>query len=180
MLDIKNCLLVIIDIQDKLVKAGFNGDLCEEKAAKICKTANILNIPTIITEQYPKGLGHTTNAIMTNTADFATIIEKSSFSAYSESEFHQELSKSNKKQVIIAGIELHICVLQTAVDLIKNGYEVFILKDACTSRNKDEFDTGIELLKQYGAKITCLEIVLFQLLKTSQNKHFKEIQALIK
>lgn len=180
MLDIENCLLVVIDIQDKLIKAGFNGDLCGEKAAKICKAANILNIPTIITEQYPKGLGHTIDAIMINTADSANIIEKNSFSAYSEGDFQQELSKSNKKQVIIAGIELHICVLQTAIDLIKNGYEVFILKDACTSRNKNEFDTGIELLKQHGAKITCLEIALFQLLKTSKNQHFKEIQALIK
>ncbi len=90
------------------------------------------------------------------------------------------LEKANKKQVVILGIETHICVLQTAVDLIKNGFEVYIVKDACASRNKKEYKTGLELLKQYGAKITCTEIALFELLKTAKHPNFKDIQALIK
>ena len=117
MLDIKNCLLVVIDIQDKLVKAGFNGDLCEEKAAKICKAANILNIPTIITEQYPKGLGHSTDTIMANTANNIHIIEKTSFSAYSESEFQQELNKS------LESIDFSF---YTFIDFTNSAFNVFV------------------------------------------------------
>ena len=83
-------------------------------------------------------------------------------------------------QIIIGGIETHICVLQTAADLIKEGFEVYVVKDACASRNKSEYKTGLSLLQQYGAKVTCVEIALFELLKTAKHPNFKEIQALIK
>ena len=95
-------------------------------------------------------------------------------------EFAQQIKNSGKKQIVLCGIETHICVLQTAADLIKEGFEVYIVKDACASRNKKEYKTGLELLEQYCAKITCVEIALFEWLKTSKHPNFKEIQALIK
>lgn len=183
MLSIKNSALVIIDIQEKLVLASKYGDDVAEIASKLAKATNILNIATIITEQYPKGLGGTVievqNALSQNSSKF----EKTSFSALLEEEFAnkiKELKNSGIKQIVICGIETHICVLQTALELMNEGFDVHIVKDACASRNKKEYKTGLELLKQYGAKITCAEIVLFEWLRSSKHPNFKEIQQLIK
>lgn len=90
------------------------------------------------------------------------------------------LKEAGKTQIVLGGIETHICVLQTACDLIKEGFDVYIIKDACASRNKKEYKTGLELLKQYGAKISCVEIALFEWLKTSKHPNFREVQTLIK
>lgn len=183
MLNIENCSLVIIDIQEKLVLASKYGADVVTNASKLSKAATILSIPTIITEQYPKGLGSTVHNIKESLDINAKFIEKAAFSAYNESEFCSkinELKNLGRNQVILYGIETHICVLQTAFDLINAGFEVYIIKDACASRNKLEYKTGLELLKQYGAKISCTEIALFELLKTSKHPNFKEIQALIK
>lgn len=177
MLDIENSILLIIDIQEKLVNAAFSGNNTANNTTKLAQAANILNIPTVITEQYPKGLGATVKGIKSTEAK---IIEKSSFSAFAEAKFTKELKKLDKKQIIICGIETHICVLQTAADLISKGYEVYVVNDACSSRKEHEHYTGLDLLKQYGAKITCTEIVLFELLRTSKHPYFKPIQMLIK
>ena len=179
MLNSEDSILVIIDIQDKLVKAAYHGDNLVKNAAKAAKAAQIMNIPVIITEQYPKGLGKTVNELSESIKNY-TPIEKTYFSAMREDKFRDILKNYKKKQILLCGIETHICVLQTASDLISKGYEVYILEDASSSRNIYEHNTGIELLKQYGAKITCTEIALFEWLKTSQNPNFKEIQALIK
>lgn len=183
MLNPTNCALVIIDIQEKLVNATKYGNEVAEKMTKLAKCAKIMELPTIITEQYPKGLGETVSELKDNLAESTFLLEKTSFSAMLEPLFAQkiqELKDNNITQILIGGIETHICVLQTAIDLINAGFEVFIVKDTCASRNKSEYKTGLNLLQQYGAKITCLEIVLFDLLKTSKNPNFKEIQALIK
>ena len=177
MLNIEDCILVIIDIQSKLVNASFSGDEAANCTTKLSQAASILNIPSIITEQYPKGLGSTIKGIINTDAK---ILEKVSFSAMREPKFAKEIKKLERKQIILCGIETHICVLQTALDLIKKGYEVYIVNDACSSRKEHEHYSGLELLKQYGAKITCTEIVLFELLKTSKHQYFKPIQMLIK
>ncbi len=183
MLNIEDSILVIIDIQDRLVQASKYGAEVAENMAKLAKAANILNIPTIITEQYPKGLGNTVPMLKVAISPEAFITEKASFSAMLETEFSQkmqELKNLGKKQILIGGIETHICVLQTAAELINEGFEVYVAKDACASRHKEEYKAGLELLKQYGAKITCVEIALFEWLKTSKQPNFKEIQNLIK
>lgn len=181
MLDVENCALVIIDIQEKLVNATTKqGENAAKNAYKVSKAAHILSIPTIITEQYPKGLGETIPAIKEIIADDTPIIEKSSFSALCENNFQNNFNKLAKKQIIICGIETHICVFQTAMDLISQGYEIFIINNACASRNIEEHNTAITLLRQHGAKILTTEIILFEWLKTSKHPHFKEIQNLIK
>lgn len=176
MLDTNNSILVIIDIQEKLVKAASNGEKTIINTSKISQAAQILSIPVIITEQYPKGLGATVESI---TGSDAFIIEKSSFSAFKEPEFEQKIKSLNRKQVILCGIETHICVLQTAIDLYKNGYEVYVLKDCVSSRSEEEQNSGLELLKQYGIKVITVEIALFQWLKSSKHPQFKDIQKLI-
>lgn len=180
MLDINNSILVIIDIQDRLVQASKYGLSAVQNMTKLAKAADILKIPTIVTEQYPAGLGNTAFGLKQTLTPDTVIIEKTAFSAMQEPEFEEKISSFGRKQVIIGGIETHICVLQTAAELLSKGYEVYIAKDACASRHKDEYLTGIELLKQYGAKVTCTEIALFEWLKTSKHPNFKEIQTLIK
>ena len=183
MLNIETCALVIIDIQEKLVLASKYGQDIVNNMIKISKAAQILSIPRIITEQYPKGLGNTVAELQATFEENTFKTEKSAFSAMLEAEFKnkiQELKAAGINQIVIGGIETHICVLQTAAELINEGFEVYVVKDACASRNKHEYKTGLELLKQYGAKITCTEIVLFEWLKTSKHPRFKEIQALIK
>lgn len=180
MLDTNNSILFIIDIQEKLTKAGFKGKDAAHNMAKVVKAAQILNIPTIVTEQYPKGLGTTDEEIKNNLPQHAVTVEKAAFSAMTESGVKKFFEDKKQKQIVLGGIETHICVLQTAMDLIQQGYKVCILEDCSSSRHEYEHNTGIELLKQAGAKIVCTEIVLFEWLRTSKHPRFKEVQALIK
>lgn len=176
MLDANNSILVIIDIQEKLVNAAYNGGKTVTNISIISKAVQMLSIPTLITEQYPKGLGATVENIKNNEA---FIIEKTSFSAFNEPKFRQKIESLNCRQVILCGIETHICVLQTAIDLFKNGYEVYVLKDCVSSRSEEEQNSGLELLKQYGIKVITVETALFQWLKSSEHPLFKDIQKLI-
>lgn len=172
----ENCVVVGIDFQEKLVRM-LKDKTCAEKMTKLVQAAKILNVPVILTEQYPKGLGSTVYEIAQYVSE---TIEKTSFSAFQQEEFKKALLSCGKKQVIIGGIEIHICVHQTVAELLDAGFEVFVVKDACGSRNKNEFNCGIERMKDNGAKITCLEVVLFELLRSSRHPNFKEVQALIK
>ncbi len=183
MLQIENSALLIIDIQEKLVLASKYGHEVAINMSKLAKAADILSVPAIVTEQYPTGLGNTVEVIKNSLPLKTFITEKTAFSAMSEPKFAEKikmLKEFGKTQIIIGGIETHICVLQTAYDLLNEGFEVYIIKDACASRNKKEYKTGLELLKQCGAKISCVEIALFEWLKTAKHPKFKEIQQLIK
>lgn len=179
MLDRNESLLLIIDVQERLVKA-LDKDIVVKRTATLAKAAKIFEIPTIITEQYPKGLGNTVETVKQNLSAEAKIIEKFSFSAVKENGFLEILKSFNKKQIVLCGIETHVCVHQTAADLIAEGFDVYVVKDACASRNKYEFKQGIERMQENGAKISCLEIVLFEWLKSAKNPKFKEIQSLVK
>ncbi len=176
LLNSDNCLVVAIDFQERLVNMLEKPDSAI-KMAKLMQAAKILNIPAIVTEQYPQGLGKT---IVDIDVEGTQVIEKTAFSAMQQEEFRTAVEASGKKQIVIGGIETHICVHQTVSELIDAGYEVYVVKDACASRNKAEFKAGLEAMKGNGAKITCLEIVLFELLRTSKHPNFKAVQALIK
>lgn len=179
MLDKDNSLLLIIDVQEKLVNA-LDKQIVVTRTATLAKSAKIMGIPVIATQQYPKGLGLIVESVKQNLASETLIIDKTSFSAVKEEGFLEILKSFNKKQIVICGIETHVCVHQTAADLISEGFEVYVVKDACASRNKYEFKQGIERMQQNGAQITCLEIVLFEWLRDAKNHHFKEVQSLIK
>lgn len=179
MLEKDNSLLLIIDVQEKLVNA-LDKNVVVGRTANLAKAASILKIPTIATQQYSKGLGLTVEPVKQNLAPDTHIFEKSAFSAVREDGFVDMLKSFNKKQIVICGIETHVCVHQTVADLISEGFDVYVVKDACASRKKYEFKQGIERMQENGAKISCLEIVLFEWLKTAKNPHFKELQMLIK
>ncbi len=179
MLNIENSILLIIDIQERLV-GMLQKDSIVEKACNLANGTKILGINTIVTEQYPKGLGATILPLKEVIAQDAQYFEKTTFSALDEKNIFEAIKQTGKKHVIICGIEAHICVYQTAMALKNQGYEVSLVADASASRNKYEFKTGVELMRQNGINITCVEIVLFELLKSSKHQNFKEVQALIK
>lgn len=176
MLKTDNTTIVGIDIQEKLVNM-LKERTVQINCEKLLKAAAILNIDTIITEQYPKGLGSTIDTIK-SIKNFKTI-EKTTFSALKTEEFKADFNKSENKNIIVFGIETHICVYQTVIDLLAKKYNVYVVKDCCMSRSKQNHKTSLELMKQTGAKITTLEIVLFELLGSSKHPNFKEIQAMI-
>lgn len=179
MLNKEDSLLLIIDVQEKLV-AALDKDVVVRRTAALVQSAKILEIPTILTEQYPKGLGPTVEQIKMNLNPNSVVYEKTAFSALRQEGFLEKLKSFNKKHIIVGGIETHVCVHQTVADLLNEGYEVYVVKDACASRNKYEFKQGIECMQENGAKISCLEIVLFEWLKDAKHPCFKEVQSLIK
>ncbi len=174
----KNSILLIIDVQEKLVNMLTDKSV-SENAVKIAIAAGILNIPAIITEQYPKGLGNTIKEIKLSLPD-AKYTEKTYFSALNEEGFKDIIQIEHKKQVILYGIETHICVLQTAFDLLNTGYEVFVVKNACGSRTEENKEMALQRLRHTGVQVVTTEMVLFELLKSSKHPNFKEVQALIK
>lgn len=179
-LNIENSLVLIIDVQEKLLNAVYNKALCGKKTEIIAKAANILGVPVIVTEQYPKGLGSTIESVKSALGENAKHFEKTSFSALENDDVLEALKKAGKKQVLIFGIETHICVSQTTAALVREGFEVNVIKDACGSQAEDEYIAGLERMKDNGAHILTTEIALFEWLKGAKHPKFKEIQALIK
>lgn len=180
LLSINNSLVVIIDIQEKLLNAVFNKRNLEDKACVISKAANILNIPVIVTEQYPKGLGKTIDNLKNYLNPNTNFFEKTDFSALNNSNIYDYIKQQNKKQIVIFGIETHICVSQTVEALIQEGFDVFVIKDACGSRAESEHMAGLDRMKENHAHCITAEIALFEWLRTSKHPNFKEIQGLIK
>ena len=179
MLNTQNSMVLMIDVQEKLVKVTGAG-VEAQNAAKMIAAANILGLPVLVSEQYPKGLGSTVANVSEFFSENTKVIEKSAFSILKEENALETIKSYGKKQVILFGIETHICVLQTALELIKNGFEVYLIKNASKSRQDSEHLSGIDVMKSAGVNVVTLEITLFELLETSKNPSFKQIQALIK
>lgn len=175
MLSVKDSLVLMIDIQERLV-AALEKDVIVSKAQKIIDGAELLEVPVFVTEQYPKGLGNTVVVLPDN----AEVAEKTYFNALLEEGLFDKIKAYGKKQIVIFGIETHICVYQTACALMEAGFEVYVVKDACASRNKYEFKMGIEAMRDNGAKISCVEMILFEWLQGAKNPQFKKVQSLIK
>ena len=142
-LSAENSLVLIIDIQERLV-AALDKDVIVANAVKIASAAKALEIPVLLTEQYPKGLGHTVPQLQEVLPEGSDVVEKTYFNALLEDGMLDKIKSYGKKQIVIFGIETHICVHQTAAALIEAGFDVYVIKDACASRNKYEFKQGIE------------------------------------
>lgn len=171
-------ILLIVDIQERLLNAVSNIETVHKNSVIMAKAANILGLPVFVTEQYPKGLGSTIEEI--KNAVTAKYYEKFSFNALFDMDLLSELKNTGKKQVIVMGIETHICVHQTVAGLIENGFDVTVLADACGSRFAESYLAGLKTIEANGAQVKPTEMVLFELLKSAKHPKFKEIQALIK
>lgn len=171
--------LLIIDVQEKLLNAVFNKEIILKNSKILATVSELLNIPTVITEQYPKGLGETIAEIKSAVKTDCNF-EKVDFNALTDKTLLKKLKQFKKKQIILFGIETHICVHQTASALIDYGFDVILAKDACGSRSEFEYNAAIEDMKSYGVNIKSTEMIIFELLKSAKHPNFKEIQALIK
>ena len=166
--------LLIVDVQEKLVSVMPKPHTFIDKITKLQKAANILDIPIILSEQYPKGLGKTIDKIKTNMGVNNTIIEKTEFSV-------QIKKTSYPKHFIICGIEAHVCVLQTAINLIDDNTTLYIVGDAVSSRYENDYLTALSRMEKYqNIEIVSFEMVLFEWLRNSNTKEFKDISKLIK
>ncbi|MCE5195070.1 MAG: hydrolase [Nitrospiraceae bacterium] len=175
----ENAIIVIVDIQEKLVQAMKEKDKVVNNCSHLIECGRIQCIPIVVTEQYSKGLGPTISELK-DILPIYNPIEKITFDCCGENFFNEALSALKRKKIILTGMETHVCVLQTCLSLIKNGFDVHIVKDAVCSRTKDNFKTAIEIMRNAGAVITCTETVLFQLLEKAGTEEFKAIAKKIK
>jgi Amidases related to nicotinamidase len=185
----EDAVLIGIDFQERLMPAMKNKEELELAAVKLIKGCRILGVPVIMTQQYTKGLGATIPSIASAltdplsedipAAEFVPI-EKTSFSAMGEPSFVERLEKLGKKSVIIAGIEAHVCVQQTVIDLLEKGYHVFIANDCIASRSNNDKKYSQRRMGDTGAIGTTCESILFELLRGAKEPGFKQISALVK
>lgn len=179
MLSSESAVLIVIDIQGNLFEAMQGREALRANSIKVVKGARIFNLPIIVTEQIPEKLGQTLPILAQELAGCATI-RKESFSCWGNSQFRGEIESFGRKKAIILGIECHVCVYQTATDLIHHGYDVHVVADAVSSRTKENSNIGIEAMRNAGAHITGTEMVLFELLGSAGDAKFKEIYKLVK
>ncbi|HSY47809.1 MAG TPA: hydrolase [Thermoanaerobaculia bacterium] len=177
-----DAFLVVIDVQQKLMPVIDDREAVERNLDRLVRGSKIVDIPAILTEQYVQGLGPTVPVIrraFEETSGYEPI-EKSCFSAFGCPEFVMAMRNLHRKQVIIAGIEAHVCVYQTVGDLLANGYDVTIVADAISSRTPANKDVAIRRMLFDGARLSSTEMVLFELTVNSGTDEFREISRLVK
>ncbi|MGV8058718.1 MAG: hydrolase [Smithellaceae bacterium] len=179
MISRSSAALLVIDIQGSLYQAMQDKENLLINAVKVIKGARVFNLPIIVTEQIPEKLGQTVSAIDQELNGIETI-GKESFSCWENDIFREKLESFSRREVIIMGIESHVCVYQTSVDLITNGYSVHVVADAVSSRKKENSDIGLNAMKSAGAHLTCAEMILFELLRSAGDAKFKEIHKIVK
>ena len=174
--------LVVIDVQERLFPA-MDSDHREEVMRNLkvlAAAAQRLDLPTLATEQYPKGLGHTLPEMKAALPAGLEPIEKAEFSCWAVESFRSRLTASGKRQILLGGIEAHVCVLMSALDLLAAGYAVHVVADAVTSRTQANWRLAMDQLRQAGAVVTTTETVLFQLLRQADTDDFRELARLIR
>jgi len=174
-------VLVVVDMQDSVLAAMEDGvaRLVKDNMGVLIDSFRFMNIPLLITEQYPQGLGRTVATLREKIAEFYLPVEKTTFSCYRQTHFQEKLQKEGSRHVVLAGVETHICVLQTALDLLDAGYEVSVVGDATCSRYKFDWRVGLREIERAGGVVTSTEAIIFCLLKEAGTAEFKAISPLI-
>lgn len=178
-IDKEDTVLLIVDIQDKLAVVMKEREKVVRNNLHLVELAKMIRLPVMVTEQYPKGLGATVPEIREALPSYRPV-EKMTFDCCGQPAFLEELKGHQKKNVVLTGMETHICVLQTCIGLLKGGINVHVVQDAICSRTKENWKTGMEFMRDAGAVVTCTETVLFQLLKVAGTEEFKAISKRIK
>ena len=173
------CSGLVIDIQEKLFLHMDQKDELLRKCLILLKGLQVLKVPVMITEQYPKGLGPTLDQV-NQAFGLVNPIEKISFSCCHEPAFVESLEQFKRNTIIICGIEAHVCVLQTVIDLIDSGYRPVVVADCISSRNGEDKRISLERMQVEGAVITSCESILFELARVAGTDEFKVISGLVK
>ena len=180
LLDIGKTALVVVDIQDAFRNVMPDFAVIASRASVAVRGFQILGVPVIVTEQYPKGLGHTAEEIQLVLPDGFEVFEKTAFSSCGAESFLVELDELGVKQVVLCGLETHVCVNQTAHDLLDRGFQVHLLIDCVCSRFDINKTAGLAKMQASGVVTSSIEMALFELMRDAKHEQFKEIQALIK
>jgi nicotinamidase-related amidase len=170
---------VVIDVQERLLPHIHEGDIILSNCLKLIAGLKILSVPVLITQQYTKGLGPTVPEIIKMFPEFRHI-EKSTFSCSGVPEFVNEMERLAKRNIILCGIESHVCVLQTCLDLLASGKKPVVVEDCVSSRKVNDRIIAIERMRQEGATITTMESLLFELTRMAGNDIFKSISGIVK
>jgi len=179
MLETENCCLVVVDVQGKLAQLMHERQPLFNNIQILIKSAKILSIPILWAQQCPEALGPTVPEIAELLADNEPI-NKSAFSCCGEEAFNTKLNELRRNQVLLCGIETHVCIYQTAVDMLRKGFDVNVIADAVSSRTAGNKQIAINRLAAEGAKIASVEMALFELLKTAEHPQFRQVAKLIK
>ncbi len=169
----KSCLL-LIDVQEKLTPNVQSADAMVERCQWMMRLAAEFDVPLLVSEQYPQGLGATVEPLR-SLAPHEKFIEKVQFSCFRVPDFRQRLLALNRRQVILIGIEAHVCVLQTALDVMKAGYEVFVVVDAVSSRSEVDYKYALKRMKQDGVHLVTTEMVFFEWVGQAGTTQFKAL-----
>lgn len=171
--------LLIIDIQERILPVIRNIDVVIENTLKLIKGFKVLQLPIYFTEQYPKGLGATSQKILSEIEGYIAI-QKMSFSCSGAGDLFNELKKNKLSQIVVCGVESHVCVQQTVFDLLANDFQVNVSADAVSSRRESDYNIALHRMRTIGAEITTTESILFELLEVCGTPEFKEISKIVK
>ena len=170
---------LVIDIQEKLFPHMQDRDQLVLNCQKLIRGLSVLDVPFIVTEQYPKGVGSTIEPIK-SIIPGADPLEKISFSCCGDEKFDSSLKNFHRKYIIIAGIEAHVCVLQTVLDLAEQGYQPVVIEDCISSRKLNDKIVAVQRMRQEGAIISTVESILFELCQQAGTETFKQISKMVK
>jgi isochorismate hydrolase len=171
--------LLIIDIQERILPVISNYQRVVDNTLKLIKGFKVMTLPIYYTEQYPKGLGSTVSSITEELGDLKPF-DKMSFSCSGAGDLFEEFKKKDLSQIVVCGIESHVCVQQTVLDLIENGFQVNLAADAVSSRKEIDYNTSIERMRHHGTEVTTTESILFELLNVCGTPQFKEVSKIVK
>jgi len=178
--DVRHSHLLVIDVQKRLVQVMSDRESILRNCETLITAAKTLSVPVTVTEQYPKALGNTETALSEALPPQTTAVEKTCFSSCAAQDFDNHFTYSENSQAILCGIESHVCVLQTTMDLLNKNQQVFIVADAVASRSRDNKNIALNRMQQAGAIITTTESILFEWMRDAKHEHFKTISALIR
>lgn len=179
-LDSGDCILVVVDLQDRVLNTIYQADRVVNNSIKLIECAKIFSIPILVTVQYKDKMGPTTQSVLDVLPDDVMELDKTTFSCMGGACFEDLLKNNLRKQVLLCGIETHICINQTAHDLLARGYSVHICEDAVSSRILDNKQIAIRKMEHSGCVITSTEMSIFELTRDASRAEFKKILPLVK
>ena len=178
-LDIDRAMVLVVDLQAKLLPLIHGQADVVAHARQLLLGTHIFHLPVIVTEQYPKGIGRTDPSVVEAASD-AQFFEKAAFSVWSDDNAREAMLRLDRPQVIVTGIETHVCVQQSALDLRSRDYDVFVCADAVGSRTQIDHEVGLSRMRQSGVLVTTVESVLFELCQRCDTPSFKAMIEIIK
>jgi len=180
LVDEEDAVLVVIDVEEKLYRVMAHKERLVSNITKLIKVCRLLGIPILLTEQYPEGLGVTIEEVRRELGGCYKPVRKTSFSCFGEDSFVRRLGETGRKTLLLTGIELHVCVAQTALEAVELGYRPIVVLDATSSRSVEEYEMGVRRLIARGVDVASTEALIFELLRDASRPEFKSVLSLIK